>query len=120
LRYILAFQSNWSEAMATYKELQAQAQKLLEQAEELRKQETDQVIADIREKIKVYGLTAGDLGFGASKGGPKRAAKVSAPQASALYKGPNGEIWSGGRGRRPKWVVDALASGKSLEEFRAH
>ena len=29
----------------------------------------------------------------------------------------NGETWSGGRGRKPRWVTEALAAGKSLSDF---
>ncbi|RYX90588.1 MAG: H-NS histone family protein, partial [Bradyrhizobiaceae bacterium] len=33
------------------------------------------------------------------------------------YRGPAGETWSGGRGRKPRWVSEALAAGKSLSDF---
>ncbi|MFM2262762.1 MAG: hypothetical protein RI959_1438, partial [Pseudomonadota bacterium] len=42
-------------------------------------------------------------------------AKVKAP---AKFKGPNGELWSGGPGRKPEWVRALLAEGKSIEDFR--
>jgi DNA-binding protein H-NS len=68
--------------------------------------------------MRLYGLTAGDLGLGSTRGpgprGPK--AKPAAPTA-AKYRGPNGESWSGGRGRKPQWVTQALQQGRSLEEF---
>lgn len=101
--------------MPTYIELMEQAEKLLAQAEQLREKELNDVIADVKEKIKMYGLTAQDLGLappGVAKK-PKRAAKA----ARAKYRGPNGQTWSGGRGRRPQWVVDALAKGKKLEDL---
>lgn len=106
--------------MATYLELKEQAEKLLAQAEQLRRQETEDAIADIKAKIKAYGLTAEDLGLSVSSSGRQRAprrnssAKTAAP---AKYRGPNGETWSGGRGRKPQWVVDALAKGRKLEDF---
>jgi DNA-binding protein H-NS len=36
----------------------------------------------------------------------------------ARYRDPNdaGNTWAG-RGRKPKWLVDALARGRSLDEF---
>jgi len=37
--------------------------------------------------------------------------------AKVMYRGPNGETWSGGRGHEPQWVVEALREGKSLEDF---
>jgi DNA-binding protein H-NS len=106
--------------MATYLELKEQAEKLMAQAEQMRQQETEQAIADIKAKMKAFGLTARDLGFGGgSPAGGKRAAKRAgaADKAPPKYRGPNGETWSGGRGRKPQWVVDALAKGRKLEEF---
>lgn len=103
--------------MATYQELKEQAEKLLAEAERMREQETADAIADIKEKIRLYGLTAEDLGL-ARSAGPGRAgrAKASAP-APVKYRGPNGETWSGGRGRKPQWVVEALQQGRNLEDF---
>ncbi len=44
--------------MATYSELMAQAQSLMAQAEQARKNELSNVIADIKAKMKQYGITA--------------------------------------------------------------
>jgi DNA-binding protein H-NS len=103
--------------VATYLELKEQAEKLLAQAEELREKEIADAIADIKQKIALYGLSAEELGL-ASRGssGPGRARAKSAP-AAIKYRGPNGETWSGGRGRKPQWVTQALQEGRSLEEF---
>ncbi len=101
--------------MATYSELVNQAQALMAQAEQVRKQELADVIADIKAKMKAYGITVADLGgTAARKSGPGR----SKSKAPAKYRGPNGELWSGGPGRKPEWVRAALASGKSIEDFR--
>ncbi len=100
--------------MATYSELMAQAQSLMAQAEEARKTELASVIADIKAKMKQFGLTAADLG-GASVVGTKKAGKAKAP---AKYRGPNGELWAGGPGRKPEWVRAVLAAGQSIEDFR--
>lgn len=100
--------------MATYSELVSQAQALMQQAEQVRKQELASVVADIKAKMKEYGITLEDLGglAGRKSGG---AAKVKAP---ARFRGPNGELWSGGPGRKPEWVREVLAAGKSIEDFR--
>jgi DNA-binding protein H-NS len=105
--------------MATYLELKQQAEKLLAQAEQMREKEIADAIADIKEKIGLYGLTAQDLGLAAASGpgrGGRGARPKSAP-AAVKYRGPNGETWSGGRGRKPGWVTKALKEGRSLEEF---
>lgn len=100
--------------MATYSELMAQAQALMAQAEQARKDELSSVIADIKAKMKQYGITPADLGGGA---GGKKSVK-SKSSAPAKFRGPNGELWAGGPGRKPEWVRTALAAGKSIEDFR--
>lgn len=100
--------------MATYLELKEQAEKLLAEAERMREQEIADAIADIKRKVDLYGLTAADLGF--ARGGPGNSRPKSA-KSPVKYRGPNGETWSGGRGRKPQWVAQALKEGRSLEEF---
>jgi DNA-binding protein H-NS len=100
--------------MATYSELMAQAQNLMAQAEQARKNEISSVIADIKAKMKQFGITAADLG-GSTAGAKKTAKSKSA--APAKYRGPNGELWAGGPGRKPEWVRAVLASGKSLDSY---
>ena len=102
--------------MATYSELMAQAQQLMAEAEQARKNELASVIADIKAKMKAYGLTVADLG-GAATGGAKKVGK-SKSTAPAKYRGPNGELWAGGPGRKPEWVRAVLAAGKSVEDYR--
>ena len=100
--------------MATYLELKAQGEALLAQAEQARKQELAAVIADIKAKMKEFNLSVADLGGTGST--VKKAAK-SKSDAPAKYRGPNGELWAGGLGRKPAWVNALLAQGKSLDEF---
>jgi DNA-binding protein H-NS len=40
----------------------------------------------------------------------------SPPPSKPKYRGPNGEEWSG-KGKRPGWIMQALAEGQSLEDF---
>ena len=104
--------------MATYLELKEQAEKLLAEAEKMREQEISDAISEIKRKIELYGLTAADLGF--ARSGPGMAQRARAPksaQSPVKYRGPNGETWSGGRGRKPQWVAQALKEGRDLEEF---
>ena len=95
--------------MSTYLELKAQAEKLMQQAEELRHQEIAEVIRDIKAKMAEYGITAADLG------GSGKKSSFKAPVA-VKYRGPNGEEWSG-RGRAPAWMKAALDQGRSKEDF---
>ena len=97
--------------MATYAELKAQAEVLLAQAEQMRKQELTNVILGIKATMKEHGITLEDLGGAARKAG----GRVKAP---AKYKGPNGELWSGGPGRKPEWVRALQAAGQNVEAYR--
>jgi DNA-binding protein H-NS len=100
-------------SMASYTELMAQAQSLMAQAEQARKSELSEVVAGIKSQMKQYGITAADLGSASNAKSSK--SKSSAP---AKFRGPNGELWAGGPGRKPEWVRAVLTSGKSIEEFR--
>ena len=83
--------------MATYQELKAQADALIKQAEEVRKMENREVIAEIRAAIREHGITADQLGFAP-------AGKGSRKTAPAKYRDPlTGKTWSG-RGRTPLWL----------------
>ncbi|PVX72847.1 H-NS family nucleoid-associated regulatory protein [Paraburkholderia unamae] len=88
--------------MPTYKDLRAQLVALEQQALEARRAELDQVLAEIREKVKEYGITQRDI-FGS------RGASGSSKPKSALppkYIDPKtGATWSG-RGRAPAWIAD--------------
>ena len=109
--------------MATLADINSQIKKneeqiaqLRKQAEELRNQERASVIDEVRKKIAEYGLTASDLKL-STRGGSKRGFAAAPVKSAAKYIGPAGETWSGGRGRKPRWVSEALAAGKSLSDF---
>ncbi len=96
--------------MATYKELKAQAEALLQQAEAARRAEIAAVVAEIQAKMREYGITLADLRGGAKKSKPRAA-------VAAKYRNPaTGESWSG-RGRAPKWLADEAAKGRARDEF---
>ena len=97
--------------MTTYNELMAQAEALLAQAEQIRKQERAGVIASIQAQLREHGLTVEDL----ATANRKPAAKKS--KLPAKYQGPNGELWAGGPGRKPEWVKAALAAGQGLDQY---
>ncbi|TDN67988.1 H-NS histone family protein [Paraburkholderia sp. BL10I2N1] len=95
--------------MSQYADLKAQIAKLQAQAEEARRTELVNVIAEIRSKIVEYGLSAQDLGFAvaARRGRPPKKAPLP-----PRYQDPKtGSTWSG-RGKPPKWIA-----GKNRERF---
>ncbi|NML31492.1 H-NS histone family protein [Paraburkholderia antibiotica] len=95
--------------MASYKQLTAQLEKLHKEVAVAREKEIAQAIADIKEKIAEYDLTAEELGFTSASPKPRRKA---ASTSVAKYRNPKtGETWSG-RGRSPTWLA-----GKNRERF---
>ena len=110
----------------TYAQIVKQIEVLKQDAEKIRRKEIEGVVGRIREAIAVYKLTAEDLGFGGkkTKAAGKTAVKtlrrrgVKADKAPAVVKFRNetGGTW-GGRGKRPQWLRDALAGGKTLADF---
>lgn len=105
----------------TYQKIQRQIEALQRQAEKLKHQEVAGVIERIKVAIDHYGLTAEQLGLGGIGANPPKAKKgaksVKAKIANApAYMDGQGNEW-GGRGPRPRWLRDALAAGRSIEEF---
>ena len=122
--------------MSKYEEIRSKINELQKQADELFVAEKKAAIADIKDKIRLYGLSAADVGLAPKVAKepkvakPARAAKPSAVKsaksakaaktvpAAPKFRGPNGETWGGGRGKRPQWVNAALAAGVDLEKYR--
>ncbi len=100
--------------MATYQEIVQKISELQKQAEEIKAREQAAVIADIREKIEQYGLTADDLGFGGKAPAGKKA--TASRKVPVRYRDSAGNTWTG-RGKRPGWLTQAIASGKKVEDF---
>lgn len=98
--------------MATYQEIVQKISELQKQAEEIKSREQASVIADIRQKIDQYGLTADDLGFGTKPVAGKKATR----KVPVRYRDSAGNTWTG-RGKRPGWLTQALAAGKNIEDF---
>jgi DNA-binding protein H-NS len=85
-------------------ELRAQLEKTQSELETAIASESSAVLADIREKVSLYGFTEKDV-FGRRRG----ATGSVAPK----YQNPQtGETWTG-RGRAPAWIKDA----KSRDRF---
>ncbi len=98
--------------MSSYQELMSQIEGLKRQAEGARKQEMAGAVAEIRRIMADYGIEPSDL-F------PARAGKIKrAGSGIVKYRDPiTGQGWSG-RGRRPGWVANLEAQGKTIEDCR--
>ena len=121
----------------SYIDIMKQIEALKGEAEKLREEEIDGVKERIKEAIAFYELSAADLGLGGSAGRRKGAvAKTKAngsaaatkterktrkprklSQAAKFRDEASGGTWVG-RGKRPQWLRDALAGGKSLDDYR--
>jgi len=89
------------------KDLQSQIARAITSYEDRKKKEA---IAELEDRARALGFTLPEL-LGVSS------VKKRAP-ASAKYANPANaaDTWSG-RGRKPRWFVEALQAGKSVEEL---
>jgi DNA-binding protein H-NS len=104
-------------ATKSYTQLMSQIKSLEAQAEALRSKEKGEVIVRIRSAIDAYQLSPQDLFGGKAKGAGKKVTRKRG-KATAKYSDGSGNVW-GGRGPRPRWLREALASGKQLSDFLA-
>ncbi|WP_082722059.1 MULTISPECIES: H-NS family nucleoid-associated regulatory protein [unclassified Burkholderia] len=93
--------------MATYRELRAQADALMQQAENARQAELQAILDEVRARVAEYGLTP-DQVFGR---GPRKARAVQASLPPKYRDPKTGATWSG-RGREPAWI-----KGKRRDRF---
>jgi DNA-binding protein H-NS len=117
--------------MKSLKQIQAEISKLQREAEGARKREISEVVAEIKMKMKQFGIVASDLqGASSKKGAKAQDAKVKKPRKNSgssklkgrkvepKYRHPDsGDTWTG-RGRQPSWVSNALNSGKTLDQLK--
>lgn len=89
----------------------AQAKELMNQAEAMRRDERALAMTDIKNKMKEFAILASELEANSK-------ASVKTVKGEPKYRGPNNELWTGGRGIKPAWVKEALAGGKDIEQFR--
>jgi DNA-binding protein H-NS len=110
------------ELLSAMEELERAKQRV----DQLRAQHRAKAIADVREKIKIYGLSAAELGFvrtvtaQAAHGAVQESERTAADRRSQVkpkYRSPDGsETWSG-RGKPPLWLQALLDRGRNKEEF---
>ncbi|MFZ4286086.1 H-NS family nucleoid-associated regulatory protein [Variovorax sp. HJSM1_2] len=110
----------------TLASLQKKIEKLQAQAAKLKAQEARGVIERIKLAIQHYELQPADL-FAAEPSKPvpgKRARTLPAkpkatrakPASKIKFKDEQGHTWTG-HGKRPRWYVEALESGKTPEDL---
>ncbi len=110
---------------STLAALNAQIAALQAQAKIARDKEVAAIIAQAKDAIAHYGLTATDLGLakatpkpGKSTGKPGKNAAAKKGAKAVKFKDDQGNTW-GGIGKRPQWFKAALAAGKKSEDLLA-
>ena len=102
--------------MATLQELLDQKQQVERQIRDAQTSIRFAAIAEIRSLMHENGLTVADLAI-APSGSRKSKSSVAGRTVAPKYRnGETGVTWSG-RGLKPRWLSEALASGRSLEDF---
>jgi DNA-binding protein H-NS len=66
--------------------------------------------AELEKQLERFALVGGAR-VGRGRGSPLRGKKVP-----PKYRSRSGETWAG-RGAKPRWLVDAIKSGKKLDDF---
>ena len=112
-----------------YQKIQAQSAELEAKAKSVREALLADEIKAIKAKIKELGLKPSQLFSPSKLAGDSQDAPVSMGEKIAKatkakepievkYRGPNGETWGGGRGRKPAWVQAILDAGGDIEKFK--
>jgi DNA-binding protein H-NS len=97
--------------MSSVSELLAQKAAIEQKIAEAQRAERAEAIAKVRVLMSEHGLTVADLS--ARPTAPKRTGIKVAPK---YRDAATGDTWSG-RGLQPKWLKQALATGKKLADF---
>jgi DNA-binding protein H-NS len=96
------------------KALQAEKQAIEARLAEARKAAREGAIRSILDIMTDHELTGADLGFVKPSRAPRKPRGASGP---AKYRDPeSGQTWVG-RGKRPTWLVNALAQGRTLQSY---
>lgn len=99
--------------MPTYKELVKQIAELQKEADALRDAEVESVKKEILELMKAYNLTPEDFLQGKKS---MKVVKIKTPLPPQFRDPVSGQEWVG-RGPQPQWMKEALAQGKSKQDF---
>ena len=110
--------------MATsLKSIEAQIKKLQARAQALRDKDRKPVIAAIVRQMKAHEISVAEIAEAFGRQRAPRAAKKSAAPAKPRkavpikYRHPEtGETWTG-RGRTPRWIVEAEKAGTDRSSF---
>ena len=69
-------------------------------------------LENVKQLVQTFNFTAAEIGVCAEGVAPKKEKRTIAPK----YRAPSGETWTG-RGRQPKFIVEAINAGHTLESM---
>ena len=110
-----------------YQRIQEQIAVLQAKSKALQEALLSDEIKAIKLKIKEFGLKPQQLFSAAVLAGEvkeeptsmgEKIAKAAKTPTEVKYRGPNGETWSGGRGRKPGWVQAIVDAGGNIEDYK--
>lgn len=112
-------------ATLSHGELQKLKIKIEKEIEGRNKKQRSQAMDEIKAIVAKYGLNLNEVIGNAivrkpQNGAAKAATKSAKTPTVILFRHPDNPAltWSGGRGRRPQWIKDWEASGRTLDEAR--
>ena len=98
----------------TIAELRTLVESIEEEIQHRQEQARTNFYTHAQEVAEELGMSLDDILKPPSK---KRAKKLPSP-TTPPYQNEEGQTWSG-TGRKPKWLTQAIAEGKTLEDFKA-
>jgi len=94
--------------MSSYIDLMKEIEALQARAKAMRAEEQAAAVARVKDIMREYGLSLGDLGWVSHSGSSRRGVAVP-----PKYRHPaSGALWSG-RGQKPRWLRDEIAQGRT-------
>ena len=102
--------------MSTLQDLLAQKAELERKIQETQRNERAAAIDKVRALMAEFGLSAEDLGGKSGSPAGRKKSSDGTRKAAVKFRDAAGNTWSG-RGLQPRWLKEALASGKSLQDF---
>ena len=97
-------------------ELKKKLLQLEAQQEDARKAKVAEVVASIRAQINELGLKPADL-FPEARWVQVSRSRPLKKDRPAKYRNGQGEVWSGGPGRKPRWVREVEARGEDISKY---
>ena len=102
--------------MSTLQDLLAQKAELERKIQETQRSERAAAIEKVRALMAEFVLSVEDLNGKAPASSGRKKSGDGTRKAAVKYRDSAGNTWSG-RGLQPRWLKEALAGGKALQDF---